>query len=341
MSGSYANQLAKTLNVLFMTEDEQAAYKEKHGVESVKKDLRPDGDPTKPLPVILSYVSLRGYFRTARTYLKRAKAIAGGKEMKDWLQPEVLCATLERHYRDLDPDTIHTLLAALTKVWQGCVRLGPDWWMGDSPITDEMREYAEAFRDDGDVRLPRYGYADGDAERIVERLYAIHSQFAVAADLALRCGLRLHEIAGLQGKHVDAENLIVHVIQGKGGLDRDVPIPQDLVDKLNLSQEYLFRPAESWKHSFDRAVRRAACSLGITISGIHRLRSNCFQNKYIEFRKQGLTDSEARDAITKIAGHNRRDVVSSYVPIGFDAETREVMSNPIPMKLSDGEKSVL
>ena len=94
-----------------------------------------------------------------------------------------------------------------------------------------------------------------------------------------------------------------------------------LVDKLNLSQEYLFRPAESWKHSFDRAVRRAARFLGITISGIHRLRSNCFQNKYVEFRKQGLTDAEARDAISKIAGHNRRDVVANYVPTGFDPET--------------------
>jgi hypothetical protein len=322
MSGSHVNQLKKVFEVLFMDEEAQADYKEKHGVESIKKALRPDGDPTKPLPVILSYGSLRGYFSTAKTFMKRAKAISGKKLLVDWIQPEVICATLERHYRDHDPDTINTVLSALGKVWQGCVRLG--WWEGASPVTQEMRDYANAFRDDGDVRLPRYGYANGDAERIVARLYAINSQFALAADLALRCGLRLHEIAGLQGKHVDAENLIVHVIQGKGGLDRDVPIPQDLVDKLNLSQEYLFRPAESWKHSFDRAVRRAARFLGITISGIHRLRSNCFQNKYVEFRKQGLNDAEARDAISKIAGHNRRDVVASYVPTGFDPETGTV-----------------
>ncbi len=113
----------------------------------------------------------------------------------------------------------------------------------------------------------------------------------------------------------------MHIIQGKGGLDRDVPISKELVEKFNLSEKYLFRLAESWKHSFDRALHRAARALMITILGIHRLSSNRFENNFVEFRKQGLTDSEARYAISKLAGHNRRDVVASYAPTGFQVDT--------------------
>jgi hypothetical protein len=178
MSGSYKNQIAKTLNVLFMDKEAQDNFKEKHGVVSVKKALRPGGDPTKPLPVIVSEETRRGYFRIASTFLKRAQRFSHSPYLVDWFEPEIIRSTLDKHYRDLSPDTINTLFPALTKVWQGCVRMGWASRRDPFPITDDLRDYAKAYRDDGDVRLPRYGYADGDAERIVAHLYEKNSKFA-------------------------------------------------------------------------------------------------------------------------------------------------------------------
>ena len=58
----------------------------------------------------------------------------------------------------------------------------------------------------------------------------------------------------------------------------------------------------------------AARALGIQVSGVLRLRANCFQNTFDELIAKGLTDREAREKVSRDAGHNRVEVVSSYVP---------------------------
>ncbi len=99
------------------------------------------------------------------------------------------------------------------------------------------------------------------------------------AELALYCGLREDEIAGLKGENVDKEQKLLH-ITGKGGRYRAVPIPEDLLNHLNSSKQYLFTPSASWRAGFRRTVREATRALGIEISGVHRLRSNFAQRKY-------------------------------------------------------------
>jgi site-specific recombinase XerC len=47
-------------------------------------------------------------------------------------------------------------------------------------------------------------------------LKAKGSSFARLAELALGCGLRISELAGLKGKYVDKENGPLHVV-GMGG----------------------------------------------------------------------------------------------------------------------------
>ena len=137
----------------------------------------------------------------------------------------------------------------------------------------------KAYRDDGNVRQPRFGYIPEDAERILVYLKEHGSKYALPAEIALHCGLRLSEIAGLQGKQVDLESRMLHVV-GKGGKKRDVDLPAGLAEQLNPSKQYLFDPSRSWKQSFYQAVRDAARALGIQVSGVHRLRANCFQNTY-------------------------------------------------------------
>lgn len=62
-------------------------------------------------------------------------------------------------------------------------------------------------------------------------------------------------------------------------------------------------------------VRQAARELGIKVSGLHRLRSNYAQDKYLELREKGKTDREARLEVSHNLGHNRIDVVGGYIPL--------------------------
>ncbi len=176
-----------------------------------------------------------------------------------------------------------------------------------------MRGHIKSFRDDFNVRHPRYGYTNKDAERIVQYLNERHSAFALPAELALRCGLRKSEVAGLKGENIDKEKMVIRVV-GKGGRPREIPLPVDLAEKLNTSRQYLFTPSRSWKSAFYQAVAKAADALGIDLTGVHRLRSNFAQNLYEDLREGGYSDGQARDVTSKQLGHNRREVTHSYVP---------------------------
>jgi integrase len=310
-TASLTNQIAHVLNAMFWDTEDIEAYKAEHQVESVKRDLRPDGDPTRPLPAILSYRTRAGYFQTAITFFQRAKGLTGKRQLADLLDPATVLSTLDTYYRDHMPSTLRTLLAAIGKVHQGCVKVG--WMEAPSPITDELRDHLKTYRDDGDVRQPRFGYIPEDAERILAYLKDKGSVFALPAEIALRCGLRISEIAGLEGKHVDLEKMVLHVT-GKGGKKRDVELPADLAEQINSSKQYLFDPSRSWKQAFYKAVRDAARKLGIQVSGVHRLRANYAQNVHKELLKNEKSDQEARREVSRRLGHNRVEVTNSYIP---------------------------
>jgi integrase len=310
-TASMANQIAHVLNAMFWDTEDIEAYKAEHQVESVKRDLRPDGDPTRPLPAILSYRTRAGYFQTAETFFQRAKELTGKRQLVDLLDPDTVCRTLDIYYRDHMPSTLRTVLATIGKVYQGCVKVG--WTRSASPITDELREHIRTYRDDGDVRQPRFGYIPEDAELILAYLKDKGSAFALPAEIALRCGLRISEIAGLEGKHVDLEKMVLH-ITGKGGKKRDVELPADLAEQINSSKQYLFDPNRSWKQAFYLAVRNAARALGIQVSGVHRLRANYAQNVHKELLKNEKSDQEARREVSRRLGHNRVEVTNGYIP---------------------------
>ena len=123
---------------------------------------------------------------------------------------------------------------------------------------------------------------------------------------------------------IDVKQKLLH-ITGKGGRYRQVPIPEDLLNHLNGSKQYLFTPSASWRAGFRRTVRDATRELGIEISGVHRLRANFAQNKYQEFLAQEMNERESRQCISELLGHARIDVTYKYVPKDFILST-----NPLP-----------
>jgi integrase len=310
---SLANQIAYVLGALFWEKEDIETYKTKHQVASVKRDLRPNGDPTRPLPVILSYRTRATYFEATIAFFQRAKVLTGKRLLSDLLDTETIRSTLDIYYHNHMPSRLRTLLSAIGKVHQGCIQVG--WTEAPSPVTDTLRDHVKAYRDDGNVRQARFGYIPEDADRIITTLKEKGSAFALPAEIVLRCGLRISEVAGLKGENIDLENMVLH-ITGKGGRHRTVNLPTDLAEQLNPSRQYLFNPRISWKRAFYYAVREAARSQGIRVSGVHRLRANCFQNTYHKLTMEGLTDLEARKQVSQDAGHNRVDVTYSYIPKG-------------------------
>jgi integrase len=311
---SISNQVNHSLAKVTWGKEQIEKYKVEHGVTSVKKSLRPDGDPTQPLPVILGINTRRTYFQAATLFFKRAEEITDEGLLAKLLKPDIIMTTIEEHYTYSAPGTVNKLLAALEKVHLGCLKLG--WTKTPSPITPELREWVKSFRDDSNVRAPRFGYRIEDSVKVVEFLTEKKSAYALPAELALRCGLREDEMAGMQGQNIDVEHNLLH-ITGKGGRYRPVPIPEDLILRLNRSKQFIFTPSASWRAGFRRAVLDTTKELGIGISGVHRLRANYAQNRYLEFLAQGMDDRGARRQISELLGHARIDITYKYVPKGF------------------------
>jgi integrase len=308
---SLANQIAYVLDALFWEKEDIENYKVEHRVVSVKRDLRPNGDPTRLLPVILSYGTRTNYYQTTVPFFRLAKNLTGKRLLADLMDSETIRSTLDNHYREHLPSTIRNLLSAIGKVHQGCVQVG--WTKMSSPVTETLRAHVKTYRDDSNIRTPRFGYNPEDADRIITTLHEKGSAFALAAQVVLGCGLRISEVAGLKGENVDLEKMVLH-ITGKGGRPRDVDLPAEIADQLNPSEQFLFNPSRSWKYAFFHAVRQTAHSLGIRVTGVHRMRANYLQNTYQKLINEGLTDLEARKKVSQDAGHNRVEVTYSYVP---------------------------
>ena len=79
-----------------------------------------------------------------------------------------------------------------------------------------LRDHVKDYRDDGDVDQSRFSYEEEDAVKIVEFLKEKGSSFAPLAELALGCGLRIPELAGLKGKDVDKEHGLLHMVGMSG-----------------------------------------------------------------------------------------------------------------------------
>ena len=135
------------------------------------------------------------------------------------------------------------------------------------------------------MRAPSFGYLPEDAPRIIELLKAQKSVFSLPAELLLRYGLRRAEVAGLKGSEVNKVAGLLR-IKGKSGKIRYVDLTADLADQLNESKEFLFTLNQAWKRKLYQVVRQAARELGIKVSGLHRLRSNYVQDKYLQLRKK-------------------------------------------------------
>lgn len=312
---SLNNQITRCLDEIFMNKAQIEAMKTERGIHgSLKRSLRPGGDPTKILPYILSCESYSSYAKAGLTFFRRAKALYGINTLRDLLAREVLLGVFNQYYRHLSPGYVSRIQCAIKHIYSGAQALG--WVHGACPIDNEFRAALDIC-----YRPRRYGYPPQDAVRIVRYCYEQHSRAALAIKIALCCGLRAKEVAGFRGEQVDRNGLFLRDIAGKGGRLRDVPLPASLLPEMTRKQGYYFTPSRSFRTYLRRETSRAARALGMDDTGFHRLRSTYATLIYTKCRGlDGKSDREARREVSGLLGHNRISVTYHYVPEQVDWE---------------------
>jgi len=138
--------------------------------------------------------------------------------------------------------------------------------------------------------------------------------FKTIATAQLAGGFRISEL-----NHMSLQNFLGNstflVISGKGGLDRQVELPQDVYNKL---LELANKPnLPNGKYGFDMNEYRNELKLAAQASqqaytGSHGLRWNFAQIKYLEY-SQKYGEVRALQMVSNLLGHSRSDITKHYL----------------------------
>lgn len=155
--------------------------------------------------------------------------------------------------------------------------------------------------------------------RIIEQAPArIRDVLIIARDM----GLRVHEVHRIDvasaRQAIKSEKLTV---KGKNGRVRQVPVRGEVKEVLNRAIEStepghkLFVPPETGTHQAIAEVQYYIWSHrpeGST-ARIHGLRHGYAQERFQEFRERGMSQRDAKLAVSELLGHSRIDVVDIYL----------------------------
>ncbi len=178
-----------------------------------------------------------------------------------------------------------------------------------------------------------------------EQIHAIadsqREQNALSTEIAYAAGLRAKELITLlpieerpgdirQNKEPVNEKFMGregqrYSVIGKGGLVREVMIPDNLAQRLeerrleqprevidrniHYQQHYDIQAGRNWSQSFSRSSQNV---LGWS-NGAHGLRHSYAQERMDELRSQGLTREYALEVVSQELGHFRPDITEIYL----------------------------
>jgi integrase len=163
--------------------------------------------------------------------------------------------------------------------------------------------------------------------------------YRLATQLAFACGLRAHELLTLQS--LDEQPVSTHrnwstqrflgregksyTVVGKGGLIREVCVPEELVESLeelkchppvrvtdrqiHYQIHYAVGGGKAWSNSFSAASTRC---LGWS-NGAHGLRHSYAQTRMAELQGLGLLYRAALGIVSQEMGHFRPDITEVYL----------------------------
>jgi integrase/recombinase XerD len=143
--------------------------------------------------------------------------------------------------------------------------------------------------------------------------------------LLYACGLRVSEVINLQIKDVDSSRMVINILQAKGKKDRQVMLPQSLLDLLRAyfkeykPQVYLFNGQNSLQYSarsINEFLKQIAQKAGVDNKRIyaHLIRHCTFTHM--------LENGVDLTIIQKIAGHSSIKTTQGYTHISNSLITR-------------------
>lgn len=237
--------------------------------------------------------------------------------------------------RDLTPELAHRYLAERAQQ-VGQSQLNADRQALQAHLGERLeRVQSAAERPD---RLAEQGRAYTPEQVALVRAYQ-PPHHALATELAQAAGLRAHELLTLRpaGEQPAAEHRtwredrftgregVRYTVQGKGGLVREVCLPQTLAARLEATrwdtpqqvtdrgihyqQHYGIGGGQAWSQSFSAASRTA---LGWS-AGAHGLRHGYAQTRMDELQGHGYRYSDAREIVSQELGHFREDITEVYL----------------------------
>lgn len=188
--------------------------------------------------------------------------------------------------------------------------------------------------DHAQILKPR-AYTPDQAQRIA---HAQTQRNALATEIAYATGLRAHELLTLRPaaeRPADVRPALEtkwqgrkgerYTVQGKGGLVRDVLVPNHLAERLELlrlaepqrirdrvifyTRYYDIAGGKNWSSSFSSAAHR---TLGWS-EGAHGLRHGYAQKRMNELQTQGLTRKLALETVSQEMGHFRAEITETYL----------------------------
>jgi len=138
--------------------------------------------------------------------------------------------------------------------------------------------------------------------------------FKVIAEAQLNGGFRISEL-----NHMSLQNFLGNstflVISGKGGLNREIQLTNDVYNKLLELAKQPNLP--NGKYGFDMNQYRNELKLAAQASnqnycGSHGLRWNFAQNKYLEYSSK-YGEVRALQMVSNLLGHSRSDITKHYL----------------------------
>jgi integrase/recombinase XerD len=117
-----------------------------------------------------------------------------------------------------------------------------------------------------------------EVQRILECVH--HQRFRVCLSTIYACGLRIQEGIHLQVQDINAASAVIHIRNGKGGKDRNIPLPPPVLKMLRQYWVTHRHPVwifpslrEAGKPMTVRAVQRAF-QIALCESGVQKARSS-------------------------------------------------------------------
>jgi len=260
---------------------------------------------------IYSYATADQYRDIAKDLLSYTKEEFGIKDIEK-LTSEHVNAYLETKIADgIKYSTFQKYAAALEKLevalntYAQTHNTGKEYHFDLSSVREQAREVLERSQTTRAYESPK---------ALINSIQ--NPEYKIIAQAQYEGGFRISELNHISEKNFK-ENNTFQVISGKGGKDREVPLPANVYNALKSLIENKADPTDG-KFKFDmdkyrEALKEAAQRSGQEYTGSHGLRWNFAQETFQKLQQEGKTYEQSLQIVSNLLGHERADITRHYL----------------------------